>query len=371
MLPWLVRRNLNHDRYTFGVSPWKSASWLAKSMSERKQQAPQCWLDIRPFDEFKKSHFKNAMNIEWGSNFQKKLFMLPNKNLGFGLVAANQEIADQATVAIKSRGWKKIEPIVVFGEKGSEDIELSTAEKFIPNFLFQPSPFLSSCINAIETDLLQNIPGSSPEYDFRCCDLGCGSGRNSVWLATRGSSVRARFPLVNEDSSVDDVKADGIVSPIEWSWKVDGVDCFPNMLENLLELSLDLNCSDRISAHCCKITGEGNIKEIAYKGKHAEKVTTSAGFESEQYDLLLCIRFLERAFFSQMVKMLRPGGYVLISTFSKSGGGEGPKNVNRVVKDDELSSFFGEHGFDVLIDSEDSSEDGRAMRSFLARAPRT
>eukprot|EP00475_Leptophrys_vorax_P030036 TRINITY_DN4465_c0_g4_i1.p1 TRINITY_DN4465_c0_g4~~TRINITY_DN4465_c0_g4_i1.p1 ORF type:complete len:372 (+),score=93.59 TRINITY_DN4465_c0_g4_i1:802-1917(+) len=363
-----------------------SPRWLRRRRRPRKRMSscssgrPAIWLDIRSNDEFRKMHLKNSMNIEWSPSFVKRLFMLPNQQIPFGLVSPTQDIADEAIVLLKAKGWKFIEPIITeFVDEEDEvvvDDDKSEHQTQLPAFLFQPSPFLSACIGRIELELLtlrQSL--SSNHHELKCCDLGCGSGRNAVWLASaRGSKPTAQFPLVVSDGdNCDDEQKKSKANGLSYDWRITAVDCFPMMLENLVDLALELNCVEKIDAQCAKITGDGAVKEVRFKGRHSELIKSTDTFENEKFDLILCVRFLQTSFFPQLVKMLNPGGFVLISTFSKSGEekqGAGPRNKNRVVKEDQLVEFFqDQNGFEVIVNSEDSSEDGRSMHSFLARAP--
>jgi len=54
--------------------------------------------------------------------------------------------------------------------------------------VFTPNPFLINRINVIERGLGLR-EGKESERKFTCCDVGCGSGRDSVWLAKRGEEV--------------------------------------------------------------------------------------------------------------------------------------------------------------------------------------
>lgn len=293
----------------------------------------------------------------------RRLYMLPSRDTQFGVLASSQETLDLVTITLAARGWRKVQPALVDCE---ELWEYAESESLIDNsesprtMLFEPSPFLVKQCLDIEQELL-SVELKSDVRVLRCCDLGCGSGRNAVFLGSRGSKMNAVFPVA-------ELVQDMPQSSSAWMWKVAGVDCFPVMLDNMIELSKVAGCENNVEGWSVKITGEGKLKEVQYKGQHGDRVRQGVDFSERQYDLLVCIRFLERSFFQKMADMVAPGGFLLISTFVESEVAGGPKNANRVLREGELCKFFGEDcGMRVLVDKVDSTEDGRTLNSFLAR----
>lgn len=92
-------------------------------------------------------------------------------------------------------------------------------------------------------------------------------------------------------------------------------------------------------------------------------------FHRRRYDVVVGVRFLEKTFLPQMAEMVRPGGFLVYSTFADGAQYmKGPKNLNRIVMKGELArAFGGDKGFLVLIDRIEHSEDGRPLNCFLAR----
>lgn len=90
------------------------------------------------------------------------------------------------------------------------------------------------------------------------------------------------------------------------------------------------------------------------------------------FDLILCVRFLERSFLSHLPRLLRPGGVLLYSTFVDGPGLRAfgrPSGREHVLQRDELAgSMFGPgQGFQVLRDDIDLTADGREVSMFAAR----
>ena len=52
--------------------------------------------------------------------------------------------------------------------------------------VFTPNPFLASRMDVIEKGL--GIGGHSNKR-AACCDIGCGSGRDSIWICKRGEEL--------------------------------------------------------------------------------------------------------------------------------------------------------------------------------------
>ncbi|KAG2448304.1 hypothetical protein HYH02_006888 [Chlamydomonas schloesseri] len=90
------------------------------------------------------------------------------------------------------------------------------------------------------------------------------------------------------------------------------------------------------------------------------------------FDLVLCVRFLERSFLPHLPRLLCPGGVLLYSTFVDGPGLRAfgrPSGREHVLQRDELAgSMFGPaQGFQVLRDDVDLTADGREVSMFAAR----
>ncbi|KAJ9519778.1 hypothetical protein QJQ45_013455 [Haematococcus lacustris] len=89
------------------------------------------------------------------------------------------------------------------------------------------------------------------------------------------------------------------------------------------------------------------------------------------WDLILCVRFLERVFLPRLPGLLAPGGFLLFSTFLDLPGTRRfgrPKGERHLLQRSELRELFeGVHKMQVLRDDVEVSADGRELSMFLAR----
>jgi len=133
-------------------------------------------------------------------------------------------------------------------------------------------------------------------------DIACGTGRHALFLAARGQPVTA----------VD----------------------FSSVALNILEVrARSRHVSVRRSA---SLHGAG-------RPLHGGLVLTQADLErtslqERRYDLILCIQYLQRSLFPKMARALRPGGVLLIETYTR-GQLEfpgGPRNPVYLLESGEL-----------------------------------
>lgn len=90
------------------------------------------------------------------------------------------------------------------------------------------------------------------------------------------------------------------------------------------------------------------------------------------FDMVVCVRFLCRAFLPRMAELLRPGGVLLYSTFVDGPGLRAfgrPQGREHVLEATELGrTYFGPgQGFEVLRDEVGVTSDGRELSMFCAR----
>jgi tellurite methyltransferase len=139
-------------------------------------------------------------------------------------------------------------------------------------------------------------------------DIACGTGRHALFLAERGQHVTAvDFSSVALD--ILEVRARSMHTPVR---RRDGFHAAGRALHRGLEL---------IHANL-----EGTL------------------LPEHSYDLILCVQYLQRSLFSQMVRALRPEGVLLMETFTQaqmefSGG---PRNPAYLLETGELREAFPE-----------------------------
>lgn len=370
------------------------------------------------------------------------MFELPPRNVPFIVVCRSFHTYELLTLKNDWRNTFYVQPPNKNEELWQELKAHGFTESGIPENLpclpyfplFSPCRPLESLINDIERNVLKNHSLSDEEKEdanlnskkFTCCDIGCGSGRDDIWLALRH----------NTETKVETGK-----------WHVTGVDYNENVLRNFQLLATRTNVinqtniihakirgDDRIcifahgkndrSINPPKITEENKLDFFARKdcpdkiyynfaGNSLDLVTTAGPtdmvsprvsgnismegqqpitnatnemrksidinsipkdlkkycFFAKKYDLVLCVRFLDRNILKKMLlNLVKPGGYFLMYAFMKGAEKYGtPKNPHRLLLPDELKTLFESNGFETIYDQTTRLPDGRPMQAFLAK----
>ena len=137
-------------------------------------------------------------------------------------------------------------------------------------------------------------------------DIACGTGRNALFLASRGQHVTA---VDFSDVALDilEVRARGMHVPVRHGKSFHDV-------HGTHRRGLELLRTDLEQAH----------------------------LPAHAYDLIVCIQFLQRSLFPQMVRALRPNGVLLFETYTRAqlefpGG---PQNPAYLLEIGELRDAF-------------------------------
>ncbi len=131
------------------------------------------------------------------------------------------------------------------------------------------------------------------------------------------------------------------------------------LVENYAALSsgkkaLDLACG--LGRHSKYLASEGyevdalDISSVAVSSLqdipniHAKEVDfDSFTLPKESYDLIVCVYFLKRSLFAQMIEALTPNGILIMETFLHDPGNErAPSNPAFLLNEGELEGFFEE-----------------------------
>ncbi len=162
-------------------------------------------------------------------------------------------------------------------------------------------------------------------------DLACGVGRHTLFLAARGQPVTA----------------------VDWS----GV-----ALDTLEKRAVEMDVQVQ------HITGFSKSGRHPHRGIEVMQADLE-GIElpEESFDLILCIRYLQRSLFPQMTHALRPGGVLLVDTFAGAqlDFAGGPRNPAHLLEPGELRTAF--PGLHVLFYRELRA--GQGIASLLAQKP--
>jgi tellurite methyltransferase len=209
--------------------------------------------------------------------------------------------------------------------------------------LWDPSPLIENRIGNIEKDLC--------DKRCVCLDVGCGSGRDAVYLNRRG-------------------------------WKIYALDSNNSVLEKLRQF-IGEEKNNSILTSLIKIRGDGDARcLLSNKCGSLEDIIPEI---KNQIQLITIIRCLPpRNSFKMISDILLPGGHILISTFIEENHPtykiwatqesvknlqifDHPKSRNSILERKELSGFFISFGFEILMDEVSYLKDGRPISYFHAR----
>ncbi len=164
-------------------------------------------------------------------------------------------------------------------------------------------------------------------------DLACGAGRHSLLLAASGYSVTV----------------------VDWS------SAAIELLENsCLEAGIH---SQRVKS----LEGASPVarQRIYLLQANLEKLHLPL----ETYDLILCVNYLQRSLFPEFVRALRPGGFLVVETFTRAQleFSDGPRNPDYLLDSGELRNAF--PGLNPIFYRELRA--GQGVASLLGQKPVT
>jgi SAM-dependent methyltransferase len=263
-------------------------------------------IDLRSVEEYVIAHWKNASHFPVESIISR-MYELPKRDQQLRLIGKS----NQLTIAqnqLLEKGYQIAATIewTYTLEKRLESLNL--LEKGIKSTrLWSPAPIVRYFQNNIVNET--NIG--------RALDIGCGAGRDSVYLATKG-------------------------------WQVDAVDYLPDALSKVITLAK----RNHVAVNCHLIDLEKSPDTL----KHLDY----------QYQLIIVSRYLHRPLLPILKKMIASEGYIVYQTFMRGCEAFGsPKNPRFLLEKGELAGIFTE--FDVIQDEIEYLEDGRPTNAFIAR----
>jgi len=141
-------------------------------------------------------------------------------------------------------------------------------------------------------------------------DVASGSGQHSMLLAARGQQVTA---VDWSESGLDLLEAHACAAAIP--------------VKRIREFVMG-----------CYGTQRGHRGEIALLYTDLEQ----AVLPKQSYELILCLRYLQRSLFAQMSDALRPGGMLLVETFTEAQleFASGPRSPEHLLHIGELRAAF-------------------------------
>jgi len=265
-------------------------------------------LDLRSFEDFKQAHIKDSTWMAW-QDLPEHLNELPASPAGFFLVGSVQAI-EETSVFLDSKDYQVTGSLVIESpeamQEWGEKVPGLLASGAKSKTLWSPNPLLVEFIEAIDLDAKAVRPTA--------VDLGCGGGRDAVFLAKQG-------------------------------WQVSAIDHEARVIKRAKQLANRAGAS--VKFRNCDLKKNGCLTD-------------------QCFDLVLVMRFLNRELFEQIKQIVKPGGWIVFQTFSQGCEKFGsPKNPNFILKPNELAEVFAD--FQIITDRIDQISDGRPVASFIAQ----
>jgi len=256
-------------------------------------------IDVRPEEEFLRGHEPSAANVPV-EELASRVHELPAKGHGVRVLDSNPQRAAAAEAFFVGRGTSvRVES---FDPARQTEVGRATVR------LWEPSPFLIEALDRIKQE--RELAGLS------ALDVACGTGRDAVYIATRGLTVTA-------------------------------VDVLPDALSRAEDLA------------------RRNGVKITTRCHDLEK--SDALPEGSKADVVTVFRYLHRPLFPSLVSAIKPGGYVIYETFHERNRetGKKPSSPAHLLRRGELAGLF--PGFEILISRDAWERDGRWFSGLLAR----
>jgi tellurite methyltransferase len=256
-------------------------------------------LDVRDRQAFALAHASQAANIPF-SELPHRMHELPPKGSEILVFHDDPSLAVRAMAMLAERGYSPLAPRL-----SPDDLSETGASSV---HLWSPSPFLCEAWEMMREALPQRP---------RALDLGCGSGRESVWLALHGCDV-------------------------------DAIDILPDALAKAQGLAGNAGVTIR------------TICRDLLKGAPAA---------DPSYDLVCTFRFNCRPLFAAIPAMLRPGGWAIIEGFHArdAESGKAGRNAGKLLADGELPLLL--PGMELRSYADAVLRDDRWFSQLVVRRP--
>lgn len=269
------------------------------------QTQPCVVIDVRPCEEYNAGHAEGSFSFPW-EDISLLSCGLPDRDCSIKVVfGAHQNVQDIQGFFVRLR-YQSLEMCLV--SDIAEPLTLATPK----GFCFKPSAFLSSVITQVEQAVGRGAVA---------LDVGCGSGRDMVFLASR-------------------------------QWTVIGIENRKRLLACAHMLADRFKVRHRVA---------GIIWDVK-KG--------SSAVRHHSYHLLHCCRFIHRPSLPRFIDGLAEGGFVVYSHFlegcEKTEIGH-PKNSSGFFLRGELESILRNCHVSILSAEEHVLHDGRPMIHVIGR----
>lgn len=277
-------------------------------MSDKLYQKADGILDLRCRADFVAGHLVDATWVAF-AELGESLNQLPAPPARLFLVGAKPEI-EEASILLDSKGYE-VNGSLVINAKTLGFWQTSLKKDWVAGKeskrLWQPSTLVQEWLDNYRDSLEVERP--------KVLDLGCGGGRDAVFLAKHKMQVTAIDNKAN------------VISRAKKLAQANGA-------------QVQFKCCDLSKADC---------------------------LPAGEFDLIVGVRFLNRELLTQLVPKLVPNGFLIWQTFVEEEGFvfESPKNPNFILQPGELAEVF--NSLHIITDKIQKLTDNRPVNSFIAQ----
>lgn len=268
-------------------------------------------IDCRPLEAYLLGHVEGAASIP-ATEMPQRMHELPKTTQPLALCGdidslrmAREFLARKAYRVLEQTEWT---PQLAASLMAQDRLESGVDSAR----LWQPAPLIERFVRAIAP-----AHGILPSKGL---DIGCGSGRDMVYLAAHG-------------------------------WDMTGID----YLDGALQRAQALAASQQVN--------------IQTECRDLETGTDPfADYADATFGLVCVARYLHRPLFPWMQRILQPGGVVIYQTFMQGCENTAigrPRNPNFLLRPGELVEQFA--GAEILLDEVENLDDGRPVSAFICR----
>lgn len=256
-------------------------------------------LDVRAAADFEAAHYPGAASIRL-EELAQRTHELPPADQALRVVDSDPNRACAAAEFLSHRGHRVV--VAPWDPQSTTEFGPPRAR------LWSPNPFLLEALQVIHS-------GCSVTSGSRALDVACGSGRDAVYLASKGYDVLA-------------------------------VDLLPDALDRAADLAR---------------------RNGARLSTLAMDVESGPALPPGAFDLVTVFRFLHRPLFPVLRQAVARDGYIVYETFHERNRetGRRPNDPAHLLKTGELRTAF--EGFEILISRDAVEREGRFFSSLLAR----
>ena len=290
---------------------------------------PVC-IDLRPAAAYRRGHRAGSANVPL-EDLETRLFELPPPGeWALTLVGAREDLAS-ARAFLGPKGWQADEADIALPSVARSLTAVGNAERGARS-PFRPNAFLAAALEALTLSGTGALNGANESG--LSLDLGCGSGRDAVYLA------RA-------------------LAPHTPAWRVRGVDNHGGALvraRSLAERELDEARPDVAPPDEASPAAPDLRCDFVHADLRKAGGLEAAVSAAPPVRLVHGCRWLDLSVLSRLPSLLAPGGVLLWSTFLDPVDGEPlrpPYRRSRRLARGQMAELLGgQHGMRVLLDQE-------------------